>query len=180
MRIAKTVATTPAHPLVIYLAGYLLLANVLWMYNDRYLIVLLPILVALALGRPHGAEVPRAAWGATAVIAIVAVMGTRDALRFNQSVRDSWQSLVDSGVRPSEIDAGYAWTGWMLYAHPENLARGQTVQDVPWITSKRRLPYVLSKSPLEGYDVSREVAWSDYVPWPGPDRLFVLKRRASN
>jgi hypothetical protein len=176
----KTFLTTTRAPLGIYLAGYLLLANVLWMYNDRYLIVLLPILVALALGRPHGPKVPRAAWAATAIIAVVAIMGTRDALRFNQSLRDSWESLVNSGVRPSEIDAGYAWTGWMLYAHPENLARGQTIQDVPWVTSKRRLLYVLSKSPLDGYDVSREVAWSDDAPWPGPDRLFVLKRRAPN
>lgn len=178
--VVKTILTTTRAPLVVYLAGYLLLANVLWMYNDRYLIVLLPILVALALGRPHGPTAPRAAWAATAVIAVVAIMGTRDALRFNQSLRDSWESLVNSGVRPSEIDAGYAWTGWMLYAHPENLARGQTIQDVPWVTSKRRLPYVLSKSPLDGYDVSREVAWSDDAPWPGPDRLFVLKRRAPN
>jgi hypothetical protein len=180
LNVLKTIPMTTRAPLVIYMAGYLLLANVLWMYNDRYLIVLLPILVALALGRPHGAEVPRAAWASMAVIAVVAVMGTRDALRFNQSVRDSWQSLVDSGVRPSDIDAGYAWTGWMLYAHPENLANGQTAQDVPWITSKRRLTYVLAKSPIDGYDVSREVAWTDDAPWPGPDRLLVLKRRATN
>jgi hypothetical protein len=180
MPAVRSIPMTTRAPLVIYLAGYLALANVLWMYNDRYLIVLLPILVALALGRPHRAEVPRAAWAAMAVIAIVAVMGTRDALRFNQSVRDSWQSLVDSGVRPSEIDAGYAWTGWMLYAHPENLAHGQTIKDVPWIMSKRRLPYVLSKSPLDGYDISREIAWTDDAPWPGPDRLLVLKRRVPN
>jgi hypothetical protein len=110
----------------------------------------------------------------------VAVVGTRDALRFNQSVRDSWQALVDSGVRPSDIDAGYAWTGWSLYAHPENLAKGLTVQDVPWITSKRWLTYVFSKSALDGYEVAREVTWTDDAPWPGPDRLLVLKRRAPN
>jgi hypothetical protein len=177
----KAIPITTRTPLVIYLAGYLLLANILWMYNDRYLIVLLPIVVALALGRPqHAAAMPRLAWSAMAVFAIVAVMGTRDALRFNQSVRDSWQTLVDSGVRPSDIDAGYAWTGWMLYAHPENLAKGQTIQDVPWITSKRRPTYILSKAPLDGYDVTREVAWTDDASWPGPDRLFVLKRRGQD
>jgi hypothetical protein len=177
----KTIPMTTRTPLVIYLVGYLLLANVLWMYNDRYLIVLVPIIVALALGvRQQGAEVPRVAWLATVVFAMVAVVGTRDALRFNQSVRDSWQALVDSGVRPSDIDAGYAWTGWWLYAHPENLAKGQTIRDVPWITSKRRPTYILSKAPIDGYDVAREVAWTDDAPWPGPDRLFVLKRRVPN
>ena len=92
---------------------------------------------------------------------MVAVGGTRDALRFNQEVRDTWQALVDSGVPPSEIDAGYAWTGWMLYAHPENLSHGLTVEDVPWVTSKRRLPYLIGKARLDGYDVAREVEWSD-------------------
>jgi hypothetical protein len=172
---------TTRTPLVIYLVAYLLVANVLWMYNDRYLIVLLPIVVALALGeRHHGGGTPRLACVALAVFALVAVAGTRDALRFNQSVRDSWQELVNSGVRPSDIDAGYAWTGWMLYAHPENLAKGRTVQDVPWITTQRKSPYILSKSPLDGYDITREVTWDDDAPWPGPDRLLVLKRRVLN
>jgi hypothetical protein len=174
----NTISMTPRVPLVIYLIAYLLVANVLWMYNDRYLIVLLPVVVALALGaRQHGAEVPRLAWIAMAIFATVAVVGTRDALRFNQGLRDSWQALVDSGVRPSDIDAGYAWNGWWLYAHPENLGKGLTVQDVPWITSHRRPTYILSKSVLDGYDVAREVAWTDDAPWPGPDRLLVLKRR---
>jgi hypothetical protein len=68
----------------------------------------------------------------------------------------------------------------MLYAHPENLAGGLTVQDVPWITSNRRPAYILSKSPLAGYDIAREVTWHDDLPWPGPDRLLVLKRQVSN
>jgi hypothetical protein len=178
---ANTIPMTTRTPLVIYLVAYLLIANVLWMYNDRYLIVLLPIVVALALGeRQRHVEVPRLAYVALAVFAMVAVAGTRDALRFNQSVRDSWQALVESGVRPSDIDAGYAWNGWVLYAHPENLAGGLTVQDVPWITTTRKSTYILSKSPVDGYDISREVTWDDDPPWPGPDRLLVLKRQVSN
>jgi len=180
--VVKTLSLTPRMPLLIYLVAYLCLANALWLYNDRYLIVLLPVVVALALGgRQHGAEVPRLAWIAMAVFATVAVVGTRDALRFNQSVRDSWQALVDSGVRPSEIDAGYAWNGWWLYAHPENLSGGMTVNDVPWITSdERRSTYILSTSSLTGYDVVREVDWTDDLSWPGPDRLFILKRQVAS
>jgi hypothetical protein len=178
---AKTIATTPRMPLVIYLIAYLLIANVLWFYNDRYLIVLLPVLVALALGgRQHGAEVPRLAWIVVAIFATVGVVGTRDALRFNQSVRDSWQALVDSGVPASDIDAGYAWNGWWLYAHPENLSDGLTAADVPWITSQRHPTYILSTAVLAGYEVAREVAWTDDAPWPGPDRLLVLKRQVAH
>jgi len=177
---ATTLSMSPRMPLVIYLIAYLVLANMLWFYNDRYLIVLLPVVVALALGgRQQGAEVPRVAWIPLAIFAAVAVVGTRDALRFNQSLHDSWQSLVDSGVPSSDIDAGYVWNGWWLYAHPENLAKGQTVQDVPWITTGRRSTYILSTSVLTGYDVVREVAWTDDSPWPGPDRFLILKRQAA-
>jgi hypothetical protein len=148
------------------------------MYNDRYLLVVFPVVTALALGgRAVRAHVPRLAWGVTALFAVVAVAGTRDALRFNQAVHDSWQSLVDSGVPASDIDAGYVWNGWLLYAHPENLTHGLTSDDVPWVTSNRRFPYALAKARVDGYDVTREVDWSDGVPWPGPDRLFILKRR---
>jgi hypothetical protein len=177
----KRIPITTRTPLVFYLLGYLVLANVLWMYNDRYLIVLVPLIVALALGARQRADpLPRLACVALTIFAVIAVAGTRDALRFNQSVRDSWQALVNSGVRPSDIDAGYAWTGWVLYAHPQNLAKGMTVNDVPWVTSNRRALYILSKSPLEGYDVARVVNWHDDAPWPGPDQLLVLKRRTTN
>ena len=57
----NTIPITQRMPLVIYLIAYLLLANVLWMYSDRYLIVLLPVVVALALG--DDSTVPRChAW----------------------------------------------------------------------------------------------------------------------
>ena len=164
-------------PVVVYLAAYLVLVNVLWFYNDRYVIVLLPLLVVLALGHRDQTAVPRPAWAALALFAVVALVGTRDALRFNQAVRDTWQSLVDSGVPPSDIDAGYVWSGWMLYAHPENLAPGLTADDVPWITSQRRPPYILAKGEIEGYAIVREVTWTDDASWPGPDRLYVLEQR---
>ena len=165
-------------PLVVYLAAYLVLVNVLWFYNDRYVLVLLPLVVALALGHRDQTVVPRPAWAALALFAVIGVAGTRDSLRFNQAVRDTWQSLVDSGVPPSDIDAGYVWSGWVLYAHPENLAPGLTAADVPWITSRRRPPYILAKGQIEGYDLVREVTWSDDASWPGPDRIYVLKQRA--
>jgi hypothetical protein len=68
----------------------------------------------------------------------------------------------------------------MLYAHPANLAPGQLAwRDVPWITSLRKAEYVISKTrDVEGYRVEREVSWWS-LPWPGPDRLFVLKQQRS-
>lgn len=178
--LAEDAATSARTPIVLFLGSYLVLVNVLWFYNDRYALVLLPLTVILALGRREVTRVPVPAWAAAAVFAVIAVMGTRDSLRFNQEVRDTWQALVDSGVPPAEIDAGYAWTGWTLYAHPENLSHGLTVRDVPWVTSKRRLPYLIAKERLDGYDVARQIKWHDDAAWPGPDHLYVLRRRPSD
>jgi hypothetical protein len=168
-------AVTARTPVVVYLAAYIALINILWFYNDRYALVLLPLLVVVALSG-EGAErrPPRLAWMLTAVFAVIACVGVRDTLRFNQAVRDTWQSLVDGGVPPADIDAGYAWNGWVLYAHPENLAPGQTTDDVPWVMSKRALRYRLAKGPMDGYAVVRRVEWDDDFRWPGPDRLYVL------
>ncbi len=166
-------------PLIVYLAMYIGLINVLWFYNDRYALITLPVLMALALGRrtvpPFGAAV---AWAFTVVFAVVALVGTRDTLRLSQAVGDTRSALVARGVHAADIDAGYTWNGWALYAHPERMHPGQTQDDVPWVTSKRMLPYVIAKAPIEGYDVESEVAWDDGWFWPGPDRLFVLKAHA--
>lgn len=170
---------TARTPVLVYLAAYIALINILWFYNDRYALVLLPLLVVVALsGDGEERRPPRLAWVLTAVFAVIACLGVRDTLRFNQAVRDTWQSLVDSGVPPADIDAGYAWNGWVLYAHPENLAPGQTTDDVPWVMSKRALRYRMAKGPVDGYDEVRRVEWKDDVSWPGPDRLYVLIQRS--
>jgi 4-amino-4-deoxy-L-arabinose transferase-like glycosyltransferase len=173
-------AITPRTPILVYFAAYIGMVNVLWFYNDRYVLVLLPVLVVLALDHAGTtARPPRLSWLLAGIFAIVAVVGIRDTLRFNQAVRDTWQSLIDQGVPAADIDAGYAWTGWVLYAHPEHLAPGQTPDDVPWVRSRRALPYRLAKAPMEGYVVVREVDWHDDLSWPGPDRLYVLRQQPS-
>jgi 4-amino-4-deoxy-L-arabinose transferase-like glycosyltransferase len=174
----QRLAITPRTPILVYFAAYIGMVNVLWFYNDRYVLVLLPVLVVLALDHAGtAARPPRLSWVLAGIFAVVAVVGIRDTLRFNQAVRDTWQSLIDQGVPAADIDAGYAWTGWVLYAHPEHLAPGQTADDVPWVRSKRALPYRLAKAPMEGYVVVREVGWDDDARWPGPDRLYVLRQQ---
>jgi 4-amino-4-deoxy-L-arabinose transferase-like glycosyltransferase len=175
---ASAKAASPAVILLAFVAGYIGIINLLWMYNDRYYLTLIPAIVTLILaGLPVPSARPRLTWVAIAVFAAAALVGSRDAFRFNLAIQEGWQALVGAGVPPSDIDAGYAWNGWMLYAHPEHLAEGLTPQrDVPWVTSSGSSEYVLSKSPIDGYDVERAVAWTD-LPWPGPDQLFVLRRR---
>ena len=164
--------------LLAFILGYTAIVNLFWLYNDRYYLALIPPVVALILdGLPEARVVPRLAWAVLAVFAAIALVGSRDAFRFNVAVREGWETLVNDGVAPSDIDAGYAWNGWTLYAHPENLANGLNAErDVPWVNSSRQTKFILSKTPEKGYDVVRVIAWTD-LPWPGPDRLFVLRRQ---
>jgi hypothetical protein len=164
--------------LLAFTLGYLAVVNFFWLYNDRYYLALMPPAVALILsGLPEARQAPRLAWAAIAMFAVIALIGSRDAFRFNLAVREGWESLVSEGVAPSDIDAGYAWNGWTLYAHPEHLADGlKAERDVPWINSSRRARFVLSKTYLTGHDIVRVLEWRD-LPWPGPDRLFVLRRQ---
>ena len=129
-------------PVVVYLSAYLVLANVLWFYHDRYWLPVLFAIVVLALGRNVTiVRAPALAWSVAILFAAIALVGTHDTLRFNQAVHDGSQALVDRGVPRSAIDAGYSWNGWQLYAHPENLAQGPGAhRDVPWVTTMRMTP----------------------------------------
>lgn len=170
----------PRTPLLVYLIAYLALVNVLWFFNDRYVLVLLPVAIVLGLSSlPSGRAGVRLGGAVAAAYAVVAVIGTRDTLRFNDEVRAARQALVEGGVALADIDAGYVWNGWTLYAHPENLHRGETAEDVPWITARRPLPFRIAKAPTEGYDVVRRIEWAGDFAWPGPDSLVVLRRRDS-
>jgi hypothetical protein len=170
---------TTRAPLIAFLLAYIAMMNLLWMYTDRYSLPIVPVLVALLLGTKHRpTPAPRVAIATLVVFAAVALLGTRDAIRYNQAVRDVWQSLIDAGIPASDIDAGYAWNGWTLYAHPTNLAPGLTpLKDVPWVTSDRVTEYAVSKEPIEGYTIQREVEWGG-LAWPGQTRLLVLSRAA--
>jgi 4-amino-4-deoxy-L-arabinose transferase-like glycosyltransferase len=167
-------------PVVVYLSAYLVVANALWFYHDRYWLPVLFAIVVLALGRNVTVvRAPALAWSVAALFAAIALVGTRDTLRFNQALRDGSQALVDRGVPRSDIDAGYSWNGWMLYAHPENLPQGPDARrDVPWVTTMRMTPYVLATTPMPDYLIERKITWDDRW-WPRPDRLFVLRRQAS-
>jgi len=164
--------------LVTYLAASLILTNLLWMFHDRYYLPLFPPLIALTLGVPGlSARLSRLAVAALVLFGAVGLVGTRDALRVNEAAGEAVRELTAAGVPLSEIDAGYAWNGWLLYAHPENLPPVLTPHlDVPWVTSERQPTYIVATTPLEGYEVIREISWPG-LPWPAPNRLLVLERR---
>ncbi|HZS08532.1 MAG TPA: glycosyltransferase family 39 protein [Blastocatellia bacterium] len=154
------------------------LINAMWFYYDRYYLVLLPSLICLCLKLTLNAGFSKVvAFGGVALLAFVSISGTWDVLRFNQACAEAFNYLRATGVPAAEIDAGYSLTGWTLYAHPENLAPGQTpAEDVPWVTSGKELPYVISNTPLPGYETLKEISWKGSL-WAVSNRIYVLHKQ---
>jgi hypothetical protein len=155
-----------------------LLFEALWLYYDRYYLPLLPGLIALLLARlrPTKAVVTVGMagvllWGA------IAVTGTIDQWRYHRTVVEARDWLLRHGIGAEHIDAGYALTGWWLYAHAPSgpPSRGRE-PDVPWITGWRSLPYKIADAPTPAYTVVRRVRRP--MLWAASDTLYVLEHTA--
>jgi 4-amino-4-deoxy-L-arabinose transferase-like glycosyltransferase len=177
---------------VLLAAGLLHLAiiNVAWLYYDRYYLVFTPTLALLAVA-PFAALPARSAnptsptgrmrtWPALVLLcvwAFISVTGTRYVLANNAAQVAMARDLEAKGVAPADINAGYPWTAWHLYAHPENLAPGMTIADVPWVTSDdRQMPYRVVTVP----GPSDEILRTEYLPaagWQATDRIYLVHSR---
>jgi len=157
-------------------AGALL---VLWLWQDRYDLVLLPSALWLAALR-----VQRLSWNrpglqvAVACFALLGVLGTRDDFELNRAAWRAEAALREAGVAAADIDGGYVLNGWRLYAHVERFAPSFPAERVPFLFAKDELPYVLSTTQLEASEVVREYEWSR--TWLSEPRLFALRRAATS
>ena len=153
--------------------------NALWLYNDRYYLVLAPAIGLLAAHVVRTRAQRVLAGGCLVVLAGIAVTGTRDMLDVNATAAAAARALEDTGVPPWEIDAGWAVNGWRLYAHPEHLRPGADRREsVPFVTSKEQTLYKIVSTPRDGYDVARVIPLA-HAWWQATDRLYVLRRRSN-
>jgi uncharacterized membrane protein YobD (UPF0266 family) len=164
---------SPAILLVLNGLCLLLFLQVLWLFYDRYYLPLLPgstaLLVALLNPTKRVTALVLAGallWGA------IAITGTIDMFRFSSAVAEARSWLIGQGVAPQDIDAGYVLNGWWLYAPALPSGRGPE-PDVPFITSKKDLPYKIANSPDPAYTVMRRVTWP--VLWAASDTIYVLE-----
>jgi hypothetical protein len=124
------------------LLAHLGLMLLLWLFYDRYALVLFPPAIALFLVKQRQArELPRAV--AILVLACITAIGLRDHLELNRAVWRGVDWLEARGVDPSEIDGGYAVNGWLHYADPEEAPRRDDGRAfVPGMTAPRGgVPY---------------------------------------
>lgn len=140
-------------------------------FLDRYLIALLPPVVAVAAAGSRRGRAG-ALVGAAVVLLLVggfSVAATRDYFSWNRARWAALERLVAQGVPPSEIDGGFEFHGWFTY---DPAYRRDPARSWWWVVDDR---YVVAFGPLAGYrEVDREPFWR-LVP-PGAGAVVTLER----
>ncbi len=157
------------------LAGNLALILVLWLFYDRYGLVLIALAIPLYLAggtrlRTRVATVTLALYGA------LSLAGVHDHLALSRALWGGVAWLRERGARADEIDGGYVVNGWLHYAHPADAphdARG--VPFVPDLTvSRGELRYQLALQQLPGWRVLARIPFERWLGHRGA--ILVLER----
>jgi hypothetical protein len=175
--IAGTVIEEPLGLFVWYAFSQFIVIMALWLFDavgsDRYSIVLLPPLIVILA---NGQLKSKSTIAAIAVLSLISMLVTWHETQNQRAVAEGLAWLRDKDMPFANIDAGYAFNGWNLYAHPENLAPGTLRErDVPFVTTNEKKPYVIATSPIPGYRVLRRYRWS--IPLRSSDyNVYVLEQ----
>jgi Dolichyl-phosphate-mannose-protein mannosyltransferase len=160
-----------------YAFSQFMMIMAVWLFDawgsDRYSIVLLPPLIVI-LANSHLKS--KSTIASIAVLSLISILVTWHETQNHRATAEGLAWLRDKGIPFAHIDAGYAFNGWNLYAHPENLAPGALRErDVPFVTTNEKKPYVIATSPIPGYRVLRRYSWS--IPLRSLDyNIYVLER----
>jgi hypothetical protein len=150
----------------------------LWLFNDRYDLVLLPagcLLLALA-PMPRSRAALGAAIALTLALGWVAIAGVYDYQRGIAAVMAARNDLLRAGVKRRFIDAGYALNGEDLYRYPRVGTDTLRLEaGIPMITSSAEDEYTITLDPIPGTTVVRR------YHWPGPlgfgrRTIYVVKK----
>ncbi len=145
---------------------------------DRYLLPMLPLVLALAVWAIAPLRLPAwPAWAVTGVIGVVAVAGTHDFLVFQRSTWDLAADTAAAGVDLHQLDGGAQWDGVHLYQDGVEVPEPRA--DRPWWINlfawTDDATYVVSTVPLPGYEEVRRVPYDAWLP-PADPVLLLLRR----
>jgi 4-amino-4-deoxy-L-arabinose transferase-like glycosyltransferase len=160
--IAGTAIEEPLSLFIWYAFSHFILIMAVWLFDtwgsDRYSIVLLPPLIVLLANSQLKSKSTIAG---IALLSLISMLVAWNETQNKRASADGLAWLRDKDIPFANIDAGYAFNGWNLYAHPENLAPGTLRErDVPFVTTNEKTPYVIATSPIPGYRVLRRYSWS--------------------
>jgi hypothetical protein len=166
---------TPGEPFLIWMVlGHAGLMVVLWLINDRYVLVLVPIAVALVLAARPPLDL-RIAGAVLLLFAAISVAGLVDHLRYNEALWTAVSHLDRRGIPASDVDGGYMVNGWRQYAHPEHAPRdARGAVNVPWVNGDADLPYAVANSAPPGWTTVERIPYQRLLGPAG--HIYVLQR----
>jgi 4-amino-4-deoxy-L-arabinose transferase-like glycosyltransferase len=148
-------------------------------FYDRYVIVFLPwlMLTTVAIGKPINYFSFRTIGGIIGITTLLAtsvfsIAATHDYLASHRTVWLALNNLMnDAGVKPQQIDGGFEFNGWYLYADD---FRTTPTKSWYWVVDDE---YVVSPSSRQGYTKLQTFPVRRWLPWGTADIL--VQRRTS-
>jgi Dolichyl-phosphate-mannose-protein mannosyltransferase len=163
----------PAVFLLLQLFGHLALIALLWLFYDRYALVLVPLALALTV-RSGPLERPRLAVALVIVMGALSLVGVRDHLQYNRALWSAVAHLTANGIEPAAFDGGYVVNGWLQYAHPERARRDECgAVAVPLVHVSATAAYRISNQARAGWTIVTSIPYTRWLGRSG--RVYVLR-----
>lgn len=145
-----------------------------WPFFDRWLIPVIPLLLAL-LARHLSAAPERwrqlRATGAVALLAVFAVVGTRDQFTYQRALASLSRQVIAQGIPPAEIDGGNEFNAWYHFGRVA-VAPSNPITGDRWVMENT---VILSLAPrLPGYEPFASRSYRTLLP---PSRVVVTAFR---
>lgn len=143
---------------------------------DRYLLPLLPFILALLLWSLNNIKLSMPiGWTFAGLFAFYSIIGTRDVLVFQTDVWKLAGQLNAEGIPDTRLDAGYPWDAYHLWEFSEQYHIPRQTPDGSWWTdvyaTATNSDYVISGAPLRGYDV---IEVQPYSAWLQHDQVYLM------
>ena len=155
----------PDRFLLIQIVGHVLSVALLWLFYDRYALVLVPLVIVSVLrGGPIGN--PRVTAAMVVAMGLVSLEAFAIILPIT-ALGAAVQHFRSIGIKPADFDGGYVVNGWLQYAHPQHARRDASgAVQVPKVNASAMTPYRISNGVKPGWKVivsfpyTRGAGWS--------------------
>jgi len=149
----------------------------LWLFNDRYYLVMVPAgCLMLALTPPERRSGRALAIAGVVVMGLLSLAGVHDYHRALATVASVRDDLERGGVPRSDIDAGYSINGGDLYYEDSSAIEHMLLApQIPMITSDALARYTIAGAPVDGTTIIRRVEWPGMLGCGGRE-MYLLER----
>ncbi|MGD0073911.1 MAG: glycosyltransferase family 39 protein [Candidatus Binataceae bacterium] len=154
----------------------------LWLFNDRYYLVMVPAgCLILALTPPRGISRWAVAIGGIVIMGAISIAGVDDYQRVLETLIVQRDALESIGIPRGEIDAGYSLNGGDLYYQSEQaIEHEEMAPEIPMVASSRKLVrFTIAGAPVSGTRIVRRIDWPGPLSCGGSRQIYLLERVAT-